>query len=84
MGVREQRLLVEETSQGGPLPPRGGRRPLARDLMGLGQEVGRERRAVSRQGAAHGKHPVAAPVGKLMQLPSNYEKMAPRKPDQYF
>ena len=84
LGVREPRLFLEETGQGGPLPPSGGSRPLARDVAGLGQEAGGEHGAVSRRRAAHGKHPVVAQVGKPMQLPSHYEKRAPGKRDPYF
>ena len=77
--VPELRLFLEETGQSGPLPLRSGSRPPAHNLAGLGQELGRELRAVRGEGAGHGKHPVAEQGRRSMQLPSNYEKNAPAK-----
>src|SRR4029434_5695696 len=69
LAVGHQRLLRQEQDQGGPLPQLVRHSPLTGKRCSLLQECRRELRPVAREGARHGRHPLAKTIAMAIDVP---------------
>ena len=74
LGVREERLLVQEEDQGSPLPPWVRHGTLPPELLGLFEPLGGENGVIERRGTRHGTPPGAKTVVMAIQSPLSVPK----------